>query len=73
MTRTPSPPCVGALLVDMSRRKIGEYCGRVGPYWALRPVGGGREWDADPSDVRAATADERRVVRLGPRPEGDGR
>ncbi|MFE0101128.1 hypothetical protein [Streptomyces sp. NPDC059009] len=32
--------------------------GHIGPYVQLRPPGGGREWDADPARVRAATPDE---------------
>ncbi|WP_370626676.1 hypothetical protein [Streptomyces sp. NBRC 110035] len=45
---------------------IEEYTGRagivmdhVGPYLQLRPVGGGREWDADPAQVRPASPAER--------------
>jgi hypothetical protein len=29
-----------------------------GPYLQLRPLGGGREWDADPAHVRPASRDE---------------
>ncbi len=29
------------------------------PYWSLRPVCGGTEWEAEPNHVRPATADER--------------
>ncbi|WND37127.1 hypothetical protein RI578_23810 [Streptomyces sp. BB1-1-1] len=32
---------------------------QVGPYLQLRPVGGGREWDADPAHVRVASSSER--------------
>ncbi|MEH0428195.1 hypothetical protein QBB34_18030 [Streptomyces stelliscabiei] len=38
---------------------MGEYRDRVGPYAMLRPVGGGREWEADPGTLRPATAEER--------------
>ncbi|WUP34064.1 hypothetical protein OHU10_21585 [Streptomyces europaeiscabiei] len=38
---------------------MGEYRDRVGPYAMLRPVGGGREWEADPETLRPATAAER--------------
>jgi hypothetical protein len=33
--------------------------GREGPYVQLRPLGGGREWDCAPEQVRAATPAER--------------
>ncbi|WP_254076799.1 hypothetical protein [Streptomyces pacificus] len=33
--------------------------GYVGPYVQLRPLGGGREWDALPAEVRPATREER--------------
>ncbi|WSJ47848.1 hypothetical protein OG349_11035 [Streptomyces sp. NBC_01317] len=32
--------------------------GGVGPYLQLRPLGGGREWDADPTRVRPLTPTE---------------
>ncbi|MDX2914299.1 hypothetical protein WB401_40630 [Streptomyces brasiliscabiei] len=38
---------------------MGEYRDRVGPYAMLRPVGGGREWEADPAALRPATPAER--------------
>ncbi|MDX2606609.1 hypothetical protein [Streptomyces caniscabiei] len=38
---------------------MGEYRDRVGPYAMLRPVGGGREWEADPATLRPATPAER--------------
>ncbi|MGW0813248.1 DUF7848 domain-containing protein [Streptomyces viridiviolaceus] len=49
----------GSLVYDPRTRKVGEYQGRSGPYVMLRPVGGGREWQADPALVRAATTEER--------------
>nr|WP_251060379.1 hypothetical protein [Streptomyces sp. ISL-100] len=41
------------------RDRIGEVMGAEGPYLHLRPLGGGREWDAEPGRVRPATAAER--------------
>ncbi|MDT9691143.1 hypothetical protein Q5762_22905 [Streptomyces sp. P9(2023)] len=38
---------------------VGEFRGSVGPYAMLRPVGGGREWQADPRSLRPATPEER--------------
>ncbi|WP_439943386.1 hypothetical protein [Streptomyces sp. BBFR115] len=49
----------GALLYDPARAAVGEYRDRSGPYAMLRPVGGGREWQADPSALRPATPEER--------------
>lgn len=49
----------GALVYDPATHKIGEYQDRSGPYALLRPVGGGREWQADPAALRPATDRER--------------
>ncbi|MER7192276.1 hypothetical protein [Streptomyces flaveolus] len=49
----------GTLVYDPRSRRVGEYQGKAGPYAMLRPVGGGREWQADPASVRAATPEER--------------
>lgn len=32
--------------------------GHQGPYLQIRPLGGGRDWDADPARVRPASRDE---------------
>ncbi|MGW5733370.1 MULTISPECIES: hypothetical protein [Streptomyces] len=42
----------------MGRQRLGRVMGHEGPYLQLRPPGGGREWDADPADVREAVGDE---------------
>ncbi|AOR31047.1 hypothetical protein BFF78_08335 [Streptomyces fodineus] len=49
----------GTLVIDTQRRKLGYVTGHAGPYVQLRPVSGGREWDADPTRVRPATDSER--------------
>ncbi|WP_217555134.1 hypothetical protein [Streptomyces sp. GbtcB6] len=49
----------GALVFDTGRDELGYVMGHEGPYVQLRPVAGGREWDADPAHVRPATQDER--------------
>ena len=49
----------GALVYDPETRKVGEYQGKAGPYAMLRPVGGGREWEADPTLIREPTQEER--------------
>jgi hypothetical protein len=53
-THTP-----GTLLYDPATQRVGEYQDRSGPYAMLRPVGGGREWQADPATLRPATDRER--------------
>ncbi|MEU9243907.1 hypothetical protein [Streptomyces sp. NPDC048385] len=50
---------LGALLYDTATDQVGEYRDRSGPYAMLRPVGGGREWQADPAALRPATDRER--------------
>ncbi|MCX5396264.1 hypothetical protein [Streptomyces sp. NBC_00102] len=58
-----SLPPPGTVLVDTGEdgegARIGEFRGLAGGYWALRPIGGGREWEADPRWLRAATTQER--------------
>ncbi|MFF4985134.1 hypothetical protein ACFY3O_34455 [Streptomyces sp. NPDC001046] len=49
----------GTLVYDPQTNRVGEYQDRTGPYVMLRPVGGGREWQADPGRIRPATPDER--------------
>lgn len=49
----------GTLLYDTATDQVGEYRDQSGPYAMLRPVGGGREWQAHPSTLRAATDRER--------------
>ncbi|WP_338896642.1 hypothetical protein WBG99_14030 [Streptomyces sp. TG1A-60] len=49
----------GQLVCDPRTRCVGEYRDRVGPYAMLRPVGGGREWEADPATLLPATTAER--------------
>ncbi|MCX4907307.1 hypothetical protein [Streptomyces sp. NBC_00878] len=49
----------GALVYDPVAGKVGEYRDKAGPYAMLRPVGGGREWQADPARIRPATMAER--------------
>ncbi len=49
----------GTLLYDTATDQVGEYRDQSGPYAMLRPVGGGREWQAHPSTLRPATDRER--------------
>ncbi|WNI30184.1 hypothetical protein [Streptomyces sp. ITFR-6] len=57
----PAPvPTPGTLMVDTARKNcVGEFRGVAGPYWALRPVSGGQEWEAEPQHVRLADDIER--------------
>ncbi|WP_374213881.1 hypothetical protein [Streptomyces sp. A3M-1-3] len=56
MNAVPPP---GTVVVDEHRARVGEVMGAEGPYLQLRPLGGGREWDAQPNQVRVATPAER--------------
>lgn len=60
MGAEPVMPPVGAWVVDTDRSdRVGAFRGVAGPYWSLRPVGGGVEWEVVPERVRPATAAER--------------
>ena len=59
-TQPPQPPPPGTLVVDTAQGdRVGEFRGVAGPHWALRPVRGGAEWEAEPRDVRPAEPMER--------------
>ncbi|BDD73685.1 MULTISPECIES: hypothetical protein [Streptomyces violaceoruber group] len=49
----------GTVLYDTAAAKVGEYRGRSGARVLLRPLGGGREWEAEPPVLRPATDRER--------------
>ncbi|WP_175410656.1 hypothetical protein [Streptomyces sp. TRM64462] len=49
----------GTLVYDPEVGRVGEYRAATGPYALLRPLGGGREWEADPARIRPATPTER--------------
>jgi hypothetical protein len=51
-------PEIDDLVFDESTRKVGQVMGHVGTCWQLRPLGGGREWDAL-GPLRPATALEK--------------
>lgn len=52
---TASKPAIGTVVADTARTRIGRVMGHEGPYVQLRPISGGREWDAAPGDLRPAT------------------
>lgn len=72
--KSPHVPSTGTLLVDTSRHdQVGEFRGVAGPYWSLRPVCGGREWEAEPANVRVPSPMERlraEIARCNARSEG---
>ncbi|MGW8457075.1 hypothetical protein [Streptomyces niveus] len=49
---------VGDTVHDPARDRVGVVMAHEGPYVQLRPLGGGREWDADPARVRLLGAAE---------------
>ncbi|MEU1228376.1 hypothetical protein [Streptomyces sp. NPDC005828] len=74
-------PPVGATVLDTTSNRVGRVMGAEGPYLQLRPLAGGREWDAVPADlhpltgaellstlVAEANARSRRVLGHGPPP-----
>ncbi|MCX2969352.1 MULTISPECIES: hypothetical protein [Streptomyces] len=71
LTHVPKP---GTLVVDTHRGQVAEFRGVAGPYWSLRPVCGGAEWDAEPAHVRPAEPIERlraEVARANARARGE--
>ncbi|MFG2962744.1 hypothetical protein ACGFZS_05590 [Streptomyces sp. NPDC048288] len=59
MTAEKVEPPAGTLVIDIASDKLGYLMGHEGSYVQLRPVAGGRDWDADPAHVRRATDEER--------------
>lgn len=51
-------PKVGEVVKDAARDCLGEVKGHEGPYYQLRPIGGGREWEVRPENIRQATSIE---------------
>lgn len=49
---------VGTAVHDDDSGRVGLVMGHEGPYLQLRPLGGGREWDADPVRLRPLDAAE---------------
>ena len=45
---SPYEPRLGETVKDTEHGRIGKVMGFEGPYVQLRPIEGGREWDADP-------------------------
>ncbi|WP_432248203.1 hypothetical protein ACRAR1_10785 [Streptomyces sanyensis] len=45
---------VGETALDVSTGLVGRVMGSVGPRYQLRPLNGGREWEADQESLEAA-------------------
>ncbi|MGX2995611.1 hypothetical protein JNUCC64_15165 [Streptomyces sp. JNUCC 64] len=58
------PPEPGVLVRDTRCDRVGTFMGEVGGRWLLRPLGGGREWEAEPSGVEAVAEPVTRAVRF---------
>lgn len=56
-------PAIGEIVQDTRRNRTGCVMGHEGPYVQVRPVAGGREWDASPKDLRPATGAEAQRAR----------
>lgn len=54
----PHVPAVGEIAKDSKRNVLGMVMGSEGPYVQLRPLGGGREWDASPENITKADPHE---------------
>lgn len=57
-------PEVGTLALDAKTDRVGHVMGHEGPYVQMRPPHGGREWDAQPEDVRPAGTQEQLRARV---------
>ncbi|MET7853160.1 hypothetical protein ABZT48_34165 [Streptomyces avermitilis] len=60
-------PVIGELAKDSVTGRIGVVMGDIGGRVQMRPVRGGREWDAVPGNVVAPSAREELSARLAVR------
>lgn len=60
--RPPYVPRVGDLVTDTRLGREGRAMGNEGPYWQLRPLTGGREWEADPKHLRPLLGKQRKPL-----------
>ncbi|MFE9996194.1 hypothetical protein [Streptomyces avermitilis] len=60
-------PAIGELAKDSATGRIGVVMGETGGRVQMRPVRGGREWDAMPGNVVAPSAREELSARLAVR------
>ena len=57
-------PGIGELAKDTAKGRIGIVMGELGGRVQIRPIGGGREWDAVPDMVVQPSAREELSARL---------
>ncbi len=57
-------PGIGELAKDTTRGRIGVVMGEVGGRVQIRPINGGKEWDAMPDDVVPTSTREELSARL---------
>ncbi|MFF0124138.1 hypothetical protein ACFYTG_00195 [Streptomyces mirabilis] len=57
-------PGIGELAKDSARGRIGVVMGEIGGRVQIRPIRGGKEWDAMPDKVVALSAREELSARL---------
>ncbi|MFG2858714.1 hypothetical protein ACGFZ9_50800 [Streptomyces mirabilis] len=57
-------PGIGELAKDSARGRIGVVMGEIGGRLQIRPIRGGKEWDAMPDNVVALSAREELSARL---------
>jgi hypothetical protein len=57
-------PGIGELAKDTAKGRIGIVMGELGGRVQIRPIGGGREWDAMPDKVVHPSAREELSARL---------
>ncbi|MFJ9962712.1 hypothetical protein [Streptomyces avermitilis] len=60
-------PVIGELAKDSATGRIGVVMGETGGRVQMRPVRGGRQWEAVPGDVVAPSAREELSARLAMR------
>ncbi|AZQ70269.1 hypothetical protein EKH77_02715 [Streptomyces luteoverticillatus] len=49
---------------DTRDQRVGVVMDRCGPCYQLRPLGGGKEWEAAPADIEPAPASVQLSARL---------
>ncbi|MGW1609235.1 hypothetical protein ACWCQZ_07475 [Streptomyces sp. NPDC002285] len=57
-------PGIGELAKDSARARTGIVMGEVGGRVQIRPIGGGKEWEALPHNVKPPSAREELSARL---------
>ncbi|WP_435608145.1 hypothetical protein [Streptomyces sp. C10-9-1] len=58
MTLPAAGPEPGSYAVDLRSGRVGRVMAYLGPDAYLRPLGGGREWECPPGELKAASFSE---------------